>query len=71
MSHGAAHVVSRALSFVVGRLTRQRDIAVAIAAPAVEFYFREWSRTILQHPYGFPDRVHNALSEAEMAFAHN
>jgi hypothetical protein len=58
-------------SIVVRGSIRRRNIAVAIAAPPVEFYLRDRSRTILQHPYGFPDRIHDALREAEMAFAHN
>jgi hypothetical protein len=58
-------------SIVVRSSIRRRNIAVAIAAPSVEFYLRDRSRTILQHPYGFPDRIHDALREAEMAFAHN
>ena len=48
-----------------------RNIAVAIPTPPVELRLCDRRRTIIQHPDSFPDRVHNSLSHAEMAFAHD
>jgi hypothetical protein len=58
-------------SLLVRLLIWRWDPAVSIASPPVEFYLRERFGTIFQHSHGFPDRVHNSLGDAEMAFAHD
>jgi hypothetical protein len=47
------------------------NIAVAIAAPPVEFDLRGRYGTLFQHPHGFPDRVDNPLNRAKRRLDHD